>query len=285
MWYFKGRRKKYKSPYTGKEVDAAVKKAEDTTATAEEINATVAKVDKLPNTTSADEGKIYAVDSEGNTTVIDIPSSVDVGGEEWAPNTGFGNLYYVEKEGVKYIIPSAYGENGIATSLAAISVDYDDEDLPIPSTFRVEDYSFPVNANFSADYYDEVDLVNSTYNQVTIAGITVSDSYDGTYKNWLNYPITEVKVSSAVFDSILGGTVIQNNLLALISGETMKHLGVFITDGTRCFKLNNAEGKGDSNGWVVKYNAVFADASNIYYIECTVNAQLGKWTFVTHSFS
>lgn len=47
MWYFKGRRKKYKSPYTGKEVDAAVKKAEDTTATAEEIDAAVELVNSL----------------------------------------------------------------------------------------------------------------------------------------------------------------------------------------------------------------------------------------------
>ena len=50
MWYFKGRRKKYKSPYTGKEVDAAVKKAEDTTATAEEINAAADYVDDLTAT-------------------------------------------------------------------------------------------------------------------------------------------------------------------------------------------------------------------------------------------
>lgn len=50
MWYFKGRRKKYKSPYTGKEVDAAVKKAEDTTATAEEINAAATFVNSLSST-------------------------------------------------------------------------------------------------------------------------------------------------------------------------------------------------------------------------------------------
>ena len=41
MWYFKGRRKKYKSPYTGKEVDTSVKTTKDITLTPEQINALV----------------------------------------------------------------------------------------------------------------------------------------------------------------------------------------------------------------------------------------------------
>ena len=58
MWYFKGRRKKYKSPYTGKEVDAAV-----------------AKAGKLPTVTSADVGMVLGVDDEGNiiTTEGGVP--------------------------------------------------------------------------------------------------------------------------------------------------------------------------------------------------------------------
>ena len=50
MWYFKGRRKKYKSPYTGKEVDEAVKKSADTTATATEIDTAVTYVNSLTST-------------------------------------------------------------------------------------------------------------------------------------------------------------------------------------------------------------------------------------------
>lgn len=65
MWYFKGRRKKYKSPYTGKEVDAAVKKAEDTTATAEEINAAVDYVGDLTATAAEVNA---AVDYVGDLT-------------------------------------------------------------------------------------------------------------------------------------------------------------------------------------------------------------------------
>lgn len=54
MWYFKGRRKKYKSPYTGKEVDAAV-----------------AKADSIPDTTVADAGKVLGVTPEGKIGLIE----------------------------------------------------------------------------------------------------------------------------------------------------------------------------------------------------------------------
>ena len=50
MWYFKGRRKKYKSPYTGKEVDEAVKKSADTSASASEIDTAVTYVNSLTAT-------------------------------------------------------------------------------------------------------------------------------------------------------------------------------------------------------------------------------------------
>lgn len=55
MWYFKGRRKKYKSPYTGKEVDAAVGKG-----------------GKLPTVTVADAGKILGIDENGNYVAVDL---------------------------------------------------------------------------------------------------------------------------------------------------------------------------------------------------------------------
>lgn len=54
MWYFKGRRKKYKSPYTGKEVDAAV-----------------AKAVAIPDTTVADAGKVLGVTPEGKIGLIE----------------------------------------------------------------------------------------------------------------------------------------------------------------------------------------------------------------------
>lgn len=59
MWYFKGRRKKYKSPYTGKEVDAAIKKAEDTTATAAEIDAAVNKLETFFDTEDNENYALY----------------------------------------------------------------------------------------------------------------------------------------------------------------------------------------------------------------------------------
>lgn len=98
MWYFKGRRKKYKSPYTGKEVDAAVGLVNSLDSTpegidvatefvgrmgvtpenveeaAEDVVSTVEKVEGYPNPIPADVGKVFTIDSNGGV-ILDTPSS------------------------------------------------------------------------------------------------------------------------------------------------------------------------------------------------------------------
>lgn len=61
MWYFKGRRKKYNSPYTGKEVDEAV-----------------AKANSIPDGTVADAGKFLRVNNEGKIDAIEYPIETQV---------------------------------------------------------------------------------------------------------------------------------------------------------------------------------------------------------------
>ena len=61
MWYFKGRRRRYDSPYTGKEVDAAV-----------------AKGGALPDLTVAEAGKFLRVNNDGKIDAVEYPIETQV---------------------------------------------------------------------------------------------------------------------------------------------------------------------------------------------------------------
>lgn len=61
MWYFKGRRKKYKSPYTGKEVDAAVKNSQ-----------------AFPEYAAADSGKFLRVNADGKLDFNEYPIETEI---------------------------------------------------------------------------------------------------------------------------------------------------------------------------------------------------------------
>lgn len=149
MWYFKGRRKKYKSPYTGKEVDAAV-----------------ARGGNLPVVTSADAGKVLVVDDEGKIIATELGSGLpDVTADD------NGKMLQV-KNSEWGVVPYPIAENYLYNGTVTLT----DAEVPL-FNFTPSDYSEMINFHlgFTEIKVNDNDLtfVNGSY-EYSADGITYS---------------------------------------------------------------------------------------------------------------
>ena len=156
MWYFKGRRKKYKSPYTGKEVDAAV-----------------ANSQAFPEYAAADSGKFLRVNADGKLDFDEYPIETNT-------TTVYDDTVTVVEGGVEVNITSY---SGTADDFKELTVVVNDETLVYDNdygTFDSQDLSINVIkdgtmlkllADSAGDYAVSIANITQTVDEGFSAGV------------------------------------------------------------------------------------------------------------------
>ena len=156
MWYFKGRRKKYKSPYTGKEVDAAV-----------------ANSQAFPEYAAADSGKFLRVNADGKLDFDEYPIETNT-------TTVYDGTVTVVEGGVEVNITSY---SGTADDFKELTVVVNDETLVYDNdygTFDSQDLSINVIkdgtmlkllADSAGDYAVSIANITQTVDEGFSAGV------------------------------------------------------------------------------------------------------------------
>lgn len=187
MWYFKGRRKKYKSPYTGKEVDAAV-----------------ANSQAFPEYAAADSGKFLRVNADGKLDFDEYPieTKVEVIFE--------GNVTTAESAETVNVVEY----DGTADDFSKLTVKVNDETLTYDSTYQSFDDANETVSILLQDSYIKLFAYNANTFAVDIKD--VSTAVDEGFSAGVE-AVTELpKATSADEGKVIG--VDENGKYTLVDG-------------------------------------------------------------------